>query len=578
MSLPQSTSGHWTKDRKSEVKAIALLSIVSAILVVAYGPFLYGNFRFMYRRPHYSYFPVMFVAVGWMVYQRYYERSTSTSLLLPNFCRIASYVAASIFFFMAVALASPVLGTCSFIFLIGGLIGQRRAAGFLPGAFAIWLLLWFTIPIPLQIDRILISSLQSLSAKVSSNLLDQIPVYHMMRGNVLELPDRRLFVDEACSGITSLISFQAFALSYGVFRRRHWWHLVILSLSAIFFAFLVNVARVSTIAMMLQKYGIDLTSGLPHEVIGLLLLAVGIISVIALDQVMDAFNPGSIRTQVDLTSPAVKDKRSAGPSSVICPLLLRRSFLSASVFIAVFGIYNTYILTAGFDSPRLAVSNAHALKQSDLPAQADGWNMLAYDSVNRDTDHPFGEYSKTYAYGGYGRQAIFSFDYPFFGDWHDLTGCYRSSGWKVGHQQTLKGNANEIHGTDANTAWDSYAAEFTNKQGEHGYLMFCFVAEDGNAVDVPSAETTAFIKRLMSKGRHPWERTIYQIQLWTTSPNKFSEADKAKLRGLYEQLRESARTAFSGDSNTLTGNLLSRDLESFENIDSQLKANPNTAL
>jgi exosortase/archaeosortase family protein len=90
-----------------------------------------------------------------------------------------------------------------------------------------------------------------------------------MEGNTLILADKQFFVDEACSGIVSVMSIIACAVIYGVWRNRPPVHLVVLAVAGIGWATLMNVMRISVIAMAYQWYGVDWSKGTPHEMLGL---------------------------------------------------------------------------------------------------------------------------------------------------------------------------------------------------------------------------------------------------------------------------------------------------------------------
>lgn len=542
-----------------------------AFIVFVFGPFLYGNFRFMARRPHYSYFPVIFAIVAYFIYTRFSLHSThewvSSARRLVPVC----FLVALLMFVLGVYYASPSLGCMSLIFLVGGLLAHLRSQQRMPGAFGVWLVLCFSVPLPLQLDRFLITNLQSLSSIASSYLIDLVPIYHVMRGNVLELPQRQLFVDEACSGITSLISLQALAFAYAAFHRRSWLHTALLSVSGFFFAFLMNAMRISLIASLLQQFQLDLASGTPHEILGLILFACGFFGLVSFDRALctlqstlsktegpavvktgirDAGGRGTLESQIGQSEVRQRwtqygefsDARSSAGPSQVAP---RATFpVGKSISIAIVGllslsVYNWFVLTIGYNTPRIAIDNAHAIDEDDLPSRVGKFQMVSFEQSKRASGHQFGEFSKSYTFAGSNDQFVFSFDFPFFGEWHELTGCYRSGGWQVDSKRVAR---------DAD-GWEYLVADMSNKSNEHGFLVFGFFDESGLPMDVPATETSDFWKRIMSRGRHFWEETIYQVQLFCPSNAVHGEARKAELQQAFEQLRTQARDAFVLDTN-----------------------------
>ena len=67
----------------------------------------------------------------------------------------------------------------------------------------------------------------------------------MREGNVLELPNQKLNVVEACSGIRSLLSLTFLSLVYGYFFEKKTWVRVVLFFSTIPIAIVANGSRVT---------------------------------------------------------------------------------------------------------------------------------------------------------------------------------------------------------------------------------------------------------------------------------------------------------------------------------------------
>ena len=78
-----------------------------------------------------------------------------------------------------------------------------------------------------------------------------------MEGNTLFLPDKQLFVDEACSGIVSVMSSVACAVVYSVWQIRPPIHLVLLALASVVWATLMNVVRICAITIVHNRWGVD---------------------------------------------------------------------------------------------------------------------------------------------------------------------------------------------------------------------------------------------------------------------------------------------------------------------------------
>src|SRR5262249_55547380 len=74
---------------------------------------------------------------------------------------------------------------------------------------------------PLNLDKAFITRLQEYTARAADATLDVLNVLHVRTGNVIEIPGRRMFVEEACSGVNSLFSALACTLFYLAWTKRH---------------------------------------------------------------------------------------------------------------------------------------------------------------------------------------------------------------------------------------------------------------------------------------------------------------------------------------------------------------------
>ncbi len=128
--------------------------------------------------------------------------------------------------------------------------------------------------LPLNLDTRLTAGLQSATSVVSSYLLDLLGIVHRLAGNVFFLRDEALFVEEACSGVQSIFSLLFCALMLVVWLRRSPATIPFYIVSAIIWALVMNIVRVTAIAVAQDWYGVDLAHGWKHELLGYSCLAI----------------------------------------------------------------------------------------------------------------------------------------------------------------------------------------------------------------------------------------------------------------------------------------------------------------
>jgi exosortase len=136
-------------------------------------------------------------------------------------------------------------------------------------------LLFFMIPIPAIIYSSLTLKLQIFASRLADEALTllSIPVYR--EGNILDLPNQRLSVVEACSGIRSLLSLSFLSLVYGYFFEQKTWMRVLLFFSTIPIAIIANGSRV-TITGIMTQVDPKLAEGFFHEAQGWVIFMVAL--------------------------------------------------------------------------------------------------------------------------------------------------------------------------------------------------------------------------------------------------------------------------------------------------------------
>uniref|UniRef100_Q02BV2 Eight transmembrane protein EpsH n=1 Tax=Solibacter usitatus (strain Ellin6076) TaxID=234267 RepID=Q02BV2_SOLUE len=146
-------------------------------------------------------------------------------------------------------------------------------------------LLFFMVPIPAVIYSAATFKLQILASKLADDALTLLSIPVLREGNVLELPNQKLSVVEACSGIRSLLSLTFLSLVYGYFFEKKNWIRVVLFFSTIPIAIIANGSRVTITGIMTQIKA-ELAEGFFHEAQGWVIFMVALIILIVWHQVL----------------------------------------------------------------------------------------------------------------------------------------------------------------------------------------------------------------------------------------------------------------------------------------------------
>ena len=453
-----------------------LISLVA--MLFGFVPILLTFFRQQFAQPEYQAFPIMLVAAGVFLYSRLesakpVDRSNrwlniatwiltlaSVGLLLTSFIVFSPWLAMVAFVIYCLAIAATMWQH----WRISGLLG-------------IWLLLALLVPPPLDRDKMLIERLQLFSSRVTSVMLDAIGVLHVSQGNTITLSDRELFVDEACSGIVSLISIIYCIAIYCLWQKRSLVHLGLLSAIGVAWTVLMNSLRLIVIALSWSWYEIDLIKGWPHTLLALIIFGISAGVVFSVDRFLLALlAPIALRGDEEnrkrrtvgrtliqawnwaiASGPDAEDPENEEPtesptapatgwSQSIDRFVAPRSVFGypATVGFAALGLtYLVFFLPQEVSQSaniQKAMRNALALNEN-AAISPDGWELVSFSSDRRSDlfrwDN-WGQYSRTFELkdqDGFTYQL--SCDFMFGPHWHDLRVCYRGTGWKIENEQVL---------------------------------------------------------------------------------------------------------------------------------------------
>lgn len=146
-------------------------------------------------------------------------------------------------------------------------------------------LLFFMVPIPGVVYNQITFPLQILASRLATGALTLMGVPVFREGNVLDLPNQRLSVVEACSGIRSLLSLTFLSLVYGYFFEKRRWVRVVLFLATIPIAIVANGSRV-TLTGLISQWRPELAEGFFHESTGWVIFMIALAILICFHQVV----------------------------------------------------------------------------------------------------------------------------------------------------------------------------------------------------------------------------------------------------------------------------------------------------
>jgi exosortase len=265
--------------------AVWLLSIGSL-----YGPVLAKLARFWRTDPMYSHgFVVAPIALFLVWRQRDRLRAAtvapSNAGLLVLALGLGLFIVGTLgaeLFLTRFSLIAVLAGTIAFAF---GWEHLRLVA--FPLAFLI-----FMIPLPtIVFDRVAVS-LQLVASQLGERLLTAVNVPVLRDGNLLRLANGTLDVNEACSGIRSIVALLMIAALVGYLGGSGVWRRTALIAAAVPLAIVLNGVRVAATGLAVSRFGLVAAEGLAHETMGWAVFVAELASVWAVHRVLVAIGSG----------------------------------------------------------------------------------------------------------------------------------------------------------------------------------------------------------------------------------------------------------------------------------------------
>jgi exosortase len=128
--------------------------------------------------------------------------------------------------------------------------------------------LFLMVPLPQSLVNIVAFPLQLIAADLAVDTLHLFGMPVLREGNILILPNYRLFVHEACSGLRSLVALGTLGVLFAYFFRKSWFERILLVASTIPIAILVNSMRVALTGVLTYVWGHEMAEGAIHQTEG----------------------------------------------------------------------------------------------------------------------------------------------------------------------------------------------------------------------------------------------------------------------------------------------------------------------
>ncbi|MCX7982653.1 MAG: exosortase/archaeosortase family protein [Syntrophales bacterium] len=220
--------------------------------------------------------PLVMLLAGYLAYNR---RDRIRELLASSLTKDKGYwiltglglnlmgQAGGIYYLSQLSIPITIYGSLSY------LVGKGVAKFLLP----VLLFLCLAFPIPGKVYISLVFPLKLFVTSVSGFLLSLIGFPVRVHGNVIELPTMALGVDDACSGLSSLMAMVTLAFFCGLYLLKTWVSRLIMLVVTVPAVILANIFRVTMSVILSWKWGTWVLDGTYHLLWGIFVFVVSVI-------------------------------------------------------------------------------------------------------------------------------------------------------------------------------------------------------------------------------------------------------------------------------------------------------------
>lgn len=382
---------------------------------------------------------------------------------------------------IASAYSRPDWGLIAAILVVASTVVRLRSAGLIDFWISLLLFLGLLCPIPEQLELKLSYTLQNISACWASSLLDGLSINHVRVGNIIWANGEEHFGRQAFNGLPFLYLFVSVSAWWGIFRRRQPRHTLFLICSSVFWAVAIN-ALWMTLAIYLQRFGIDILSPGTGRLVRVGVFGFGLLMLICIDLAF-VCSPNATRW---LDMGATPNPPEA--ETVVNKEPDRFEYVMLFCFVLVFLSQVPAVLKWPAARSVALKSALPQFSETDLPAKLDDWSRdRFFTTLRADTDMR-GLRNASWELEQDGQRVRVLVDFPFssphddvfphradgvdvsaIGNADDLVRMYKlslmdgSQGFMTSQYVPVNGDANlQLHGVDGRTELASTQAALRN--------------------------------------------------------------------------------------------------------------------
>lgn len=179
----------------------------------------------------------------------------------------------------------------SLIIVLGGLILYLYGKSYIKALIFPLVFLIFMVPLPAIIYKAMAFQLQLFVSTIAERVIGFIGIPIFRSGNILYLASGPLSVEEACSGMRSIMALLALSSIFAYLMYRTWLKRWLIVAFALPIAVVTNIIRVTTTGILANYYGQKIAEGFLHTSFGWIVFVIAFVLLFLLSQFLDWILP-----------------------------------------------------------------------------------------------------------------------------------------------------------------------------------------------------------------------------------------------------------------------------------------------
>lgn len=516
---------------------------LGGLAVLGFGPLLAQFFANLWKFDTYQFFPLALAGAGVLAWRGLKE--AERPLEMGSLWLVAPVLLASLFLqAVAAVMWSPWIGMAAFLLAVLAAAWWLGGWNLTKAVFPAWVMMLTVLPPPLKLDERFALLLQEWATAGSSRVMGLLGIPHFLSGLVIEIPGQRMLVEEACSGINSVLFMTSACVFYAMWKRRGLFFLGAMYAVTIACVLFGNLVRITVGAWALFEYKIDLFVGWKHEAVGLVMTGTYLLCIVGGEAALGWIFRSRVRGD------RLPETAEGDPGDVLegIEFGLGMKFL-AGVFALLFAVQLMRGWDFHFQKEAGRVVNPEWMDGSakfSMPREVDGWRLVGEGKpVPQKAAFEDGVYSHLWQFQRGGMSATVSFDYPFFG-YHDVRVCYENNGWEIGDPVLQKASAE-------NGMVPCMFVPLSREGGVKADLFYSTVDEAGVWLEEPGkvlSETGGSLdegtlrerianrlERLRKAADRQQPKMNYRVQVLAAARGGLGDAQKREVEALFRQAR-----------------------------------------